>query len=447
MIIDDSVFQKAVAKLHSSGVNPVHWRYEAIFITADGQQIPVHNVESLKRISMYFTETTDYHFLTVNLFKSAYQQILKGNRKLLKLQLTRFPTNLSGETVSSGGNYVETYCAHLLDLASEAVETRVGALTGTYLDDLGGFVTTRVQLVERGIAEFRLWEISGVYRNCTMAHLILGLLSTPITALGESGEINYNVTMYPADNTDPYYQRVIPNGIPLVDIPGWLQLTWGVYMGGIGNYLYQGMWYVYPLYNFTRYQKAKRRVTIINVPKNEMMGLTSSYYVDGDEIYIYATGDTKHTDTSDKRLDRSGTGFKAAKLGNLVSGFTETANGQTSIRKDGNYNVVSFDDRESDVSNIKAVPNLLTDNLWRDSSVVIQNMGNFITLAWENSNVYILYPGIPVRFIYKYRGIPHSLFGTIASVDTHTSTYMNNVSDTMYKNNSNITIHCERATQ
>lgn len=447
MIIDDGVFQNAVAKLHSNTSNPVHWKYEAIFITATGEQIPVHNVQALARISMYFAETTDYLFITVNLFKSAYQQLLQGNRKQLKLQLTRSPTTVSGDPVTTGGNYVETYCAHLLDLTSEAIETRPGAATGTYLDDLGGFVTTKVQLVERGIAEFRLWEISGVYRNCTMGQLILGLLSTPIKALGESGEISYNVTMYAPDNDEPYYQRIIPNGITLVDIPGYLQHMWGVYMGGIGNYLSQGMWYVFPLYNFNRYHKATKRVTIINVPTNEMLGLTVSYHVDGNEIYIYATGDTKHIDTSDKRLDKSGTGFKAAKLGNLVTGFTESANGETFIPKGKNLNVVSFDDREVEADNIKAVPNLLSDNLWRDSSNVIQNMGNFIKLSWENSNMGILYPGIPVRFIYKYRGTPYALFGTLCSADTATTTMLNNITDTKYTNNTVLTIHCERATR
>lgn len=447
MIIDDSVFRDVVGKLHNSGVNPVHWKYDALFIKEGNVEIPVHNVEALVKISLYFTETTSYYIVTVNLFRSAYQELLKNNRKVLKFQLTRTPTTLSGEPVSTGGNYVETYVAHLLDLTSEAIKTNIGGLTGTYLDDLGGLVTIRVQLQERGMAEFRLWEIGGVYRNVTMQNLILGLMSTPIKALGESNEIGYSVSMVKADNDEIYYQRLIPNGISLPNLPGYLQKIWGVYSGGIGNFLHNGMWYIFPMYNFKRYQNTKKRVTIINVPRNEMMGLTTSYHIEGDEIYLYATGDTKHIDTADKRLDKSGTGFKAANLGNLVNGFTESAGGLTYIPKGKNFNVVSFDERNSEVDNIKAVPNLMTDNLWRESAEVIQNMGNFIKLSWENSNPNILYPGIPVRFIYKYRGVPYALFGTVAAIDTKTTTTVNNVTDTAYVNNSNLTIHCERATQ
>ena len=445
MIIDDSTFKLLFNKLHTKAINPVHFNYSALFIDAENKQIPVHNVLSINRISNYSSAISDHIFVSLNVIKSDYFKLLSTNRRLLKMQLTRMPNSVTGTPTSINAGITENYNAYLTDNTSEAIETRSGGLDGNYTDDLGELQEIHVQLVEKGLSEFRLYDIGGVYRNIKPITLLQGLLSHPLKAFGEPKTIGYNVTVYPPDNTEIYYQAVIPNGVNLADLPGWVQKKWGVYSTGLGYYLSQGMWFIFPLYDITRYEKSTKRITILNIPQNEMAGLHTSYVKEDDEVYIYATGNTKHIDTVDRLLDSSGTGFRAAKMGNLLDKFCDSKNGSTTIPTGRNAMTVSFEQREGQLDNIKAVDGLFSSNVWEDSSKTIANLGNVIVLQWENSNHYSLYPGMPVRFIYKYRGIPYSLYGILLGIETEIKTPLASITDQRYISNSKLTLYCERA--
>ena len=451
MIIDDQTFQAQVNKINAGKKKPVHFKYVAEFIDDKLEIIPIHNVVSISRGSKYASAFSDYIFMEVQLFKSVYYKVLGVNRRLLKARITATPNSVLGTETAVTPGYVENYDAFLTDNTSEAVETRPGATTGDQRDDLGGLVTVHVHLVEKGLTEFLRWDVGGVYRNETVGRLIQGLMSQPLKALSATGTVGYNVTIYQPSNTEIYYQRLIPNGVHLIDLPGWIQETWGVYSTGLGYYLKQGMWWVFPLYDLTRYDNTvktpRTRMTIINVPPNERMGVTSSYLIEGNEIYVYATGDTSHIDNSDRGLDDIGTGFRAAKAGNLLDKFDVSKGGNTTIPTARNVTPLTFEQRKGVVDNIKPVPGLFSSNIWRDSTRVAMQMGNYVNLLWENSNSSLLYPGMTVKFIYKAAGIPYALKGILLGADTKIETPLASVIDDKYKNTTNLMIFVERGTR
>jgi len=448
MIIDDAVYKQLFNNINNNQQNPVNWDYTATFIDGStNDEIPVHNVVSIHRISSYMTEISDQLYVSMQVYKSIYMQLIALDRRLLKCQLIRTLTGITGKKSVIGNVVTENYNAFLTDNTSEAIETRSGKLSGNYTDDLGELITIHVQMVEKGLSEFRLWDVGGVYRNCTMKELLQGLMSQPLKALSEDMTKGFSVSVYEPNNTERYYQRLIPNGVRLADLPGWLQKKWGVYSASLGYYLTQGIWYIYPLFDFTRYSNSSTRLTIINVPKNEMMGITNSYYQDGNEIYIFATGDTKHIDFADSQIDRSGQGFKLAKTGNLLDHFHDVKGGQANTPKGRNFVNVSFEQREGELDNIKAVPGLLSSNPWEAASQAIASLINIVKVTWEHSNPYLLYPGMPVKFIYKYRDVPYSLFGILSFTETTVMTYKPNVTDTNYVSSTNLTLSIERATR
>jgi len=445
MILDDIAFRKLFSKIDPNKVNPVNWKYKAIFTDENKNILEVHNVLSVTKISKYNTSVSDYIFVTVQLYKSVYFKLLRTNRRMLQMQLTKTPNSVTGITLSNSLSIIENYDAYLTDNTSESIETRTGGNSGLYTDDIGELVEVDVHLIERGLSEFRLWDIGGVYRNCSITALLQGFMSQPLKSLGETQPVGFNTTIYPVDNKEIYYHLLIPNGVHLVDFPGWLQKRRGIYSTGMGYYLNQGMWYIYPLYDVTRYDKSKKRLTIINVPVNEMQGLTNSYVTEDLETYIFATGNTKHIDTSDRLIDSQGAGFRAAKMANIFNKFSESSKGETTVPIGRNMISLSYEQREGDLDNIKAVPGLFTSNIWEDSSKVVANMGNIVILDWHYSNPNILYPGMPLRFIYKASGVAHSLTGILLAVETVVSTPMSSVLDTRYVSNSRLTLYIERA--
>lgn len=446
MIMDDDLFKQELSKINGVTSNPVNWDYAAEFIDENNNILSVLNVLSLDIVSNYTSAVADHIFISLQISKDIYFKLLNTNRRLLQLKFTRNQVAVTGSTIKDNKSYSYIYNAYLLDNTSEAVETRVGKLEGSQRDLLGELQEIHVQLVEKGLSEFRLWDCGGVYKNTSTGDIIKGLLSQPIQSLGESGNDHYHVTMYEPDNKDKRYQRLIPNGVRLINLPRWIQEKWGVYSTGIGYYLSQGMWYIYPLYNIMRYDTEVKRMTIINVPKNEMMSNSNSYVQIGNELYVYATGDTKHLDNADRHLDSSGTGFRTAKAGNLLDRFTDSKNGETSIAKDQNNIVVSFDNRDGLVNNLKT-DKLFTSNVYEDASNVIKGMCNIVIVNWEYSNPYLLYPGMPIKLLYKYMGKPYALRGVLAETKTSISTPMKSVTDKRYVSLTQLVLTVERVTQ
>ena len=445
MILDDPTFKSLLHKLNTGSVNPVFFNYVAVLIDEHNNKIKVHNVLSLYTEANYDSMLTDKIAITLQMVKSDYLALLKVNTEKLKLQLTKTQSDLYGAALKAPHATTYTYSAKLTDGVSEAIETRIGGLNGTHSDDLGELVELHIELNEDGIMEFKLIEISGVFRNIAIGELLQGLFSTPVKRLNSSNKVGYNVTVYPVDNSGKKYQRKIDNGIRLVDLPNWMQYKWGIYSAGLGYYLTQGMWRFYPLYDITRYDKEKKRLTIINLPQNEMMGNHNSFVIENNETYIYTTGDTKHINRTDYSLEQTGGGVRTAIAGNIFNKFTVNDKGTSVIPTDRNMVTVSFDGRESDLNNIRTSKNMVTSNVWNEASKVIAGMGNIIILKWEHSDHSLLYSGMPVKFIYKYRDTVYSLKGTLLRAATEVSTPMASVLDTRYISNTKLMIYTERA--
>ena len=449
MLIDDQTFKNIYNKITGNINNSVNFNYTGVFIDGgnNNNHIQVHNVLSVDKISKFHVTVSDNIFVALQVYKTVYMQLLAVNRKQLRFQLTYAINSPTGMNVTTGLSIVETYDALLTDNISESIETRSGQLSGNQTDNLGELVEINVQLIERGLSEFRLWDQGGVYRNVTVLQLLQGLMSLPLKTLNQDMTTGFNVTVYPPDNTNIYYQRLIPNGIRLTDLPGFIQKTWGVYSSGLGSYLRKGMWYIYPLYDMSRYNKETKRLTIINIPPNEMMGNPNSYVMIDNELYILTTGITKHIDESDRNLDTTGTGFRTAKAGNLMDKFTQSANGNTVIAPGSNMVSVSYDSRASELTNLKTPDKLLSCNPWADSSRVIMNLTNLIKVTQEYSNHDLFMPYMPVKFIYKKLGKPQVLYGVLLGVESHSSSPLQSSLDKRYRTSSLLTIAVERNTQ
>ncbi len=449
MIIDDALFKNLFYKIDPNKQNPVFYNYTGFFVDDKNNHIQVENVVSLNRTSSYTNTFSDYYHILVQLPKSSYLQLLTVNRKNLKFHLNRKLVSVLGTDFNQSTNTTDIYSAYLTENTSQSLENPVQQLKGNYTDDLNGLVEVVVQLVENGLSEYRLYEIGGVYRNVKLDTLTQGIMSHPIKTIstGVTANSSYDVDIYPIDNNKRYYQILIQNGVRITDLVDKLQDDWGIYQSGCASYLSKGMIYVFPLYDFNRYNSEKKlRLTIVKVPKNEMSNLTNSYVIEGNEVYVFATGDAKHIDNSDANIDNTGSGFRVANVDNLMKHFSETKDGNTVIPKGRNFVNASYDDRKSDVGdNIKNNTNLLSSNYFKDASITKAGLGNQIIIAIEAFHHDLCYPGMPIKYIYKHLNKVYSLFGVLHYVETESKTYKRNKTDTRYVSVSKLILFCERA--
>lgn len=447
MIIDDALFGKELNKLNSHLQNSVNFKYEAEFITENNKIINVHNVNEITILSNFVEKATDETYIFLQMFKSEYFKLLKTNRKILSLKLTKTQISHMGNAIPNGSTTSKVYDANLVTTESEAIQTRIGKLTGTEIDNLGALQDVTVQLIEKGFTEFKTWDVpSGVYKNCDITKLITSFMSLPLKTLDPTMKKGFGCTVYPVDNKEKFYQRIIKQGIEAYRFPRYMQDTRGVYGNGLGSYLFNGIWYIFPIFNVKRYLNDINKLTIINVPKNEMVSNNNSYYLDksNKELYIFATGDTKHIDVSDAHLNTTGVGFKATNSNNLLNGFNKKVDGVLTIPKGQNTMDVTFDSRNSDFNKINT-KNTVTGNRYKEASKITKGMTNTVIIAWEYSDLDLLYPGMPFKFIYKNNDKPYLLYGVLGGVQTTVEAPQKSSIDFRYKSTSILTLITERA--
>ena len=442
MILDDPILKAQFLKINSGSPTPVHWDYKAEFIDEFNNVILAHNVVSIERFTKYDKQTTDDLYISLQVYKTVNIRLQACNPRKLRLRLISIPNVTTGKTDKVGTRTIEVFSAYLTNNSSEAVETRPVALTGQRTDNMGELVEIDVQLVEQGLAEFRLHYVGGTYRNVKLEHLIQGLMSQPLKSLSDSEEIGYGVHVEPPHNTERKYQVPIPANILLIDLPRWVQDTYGLYSSDIGYYLTQQMWYIYPLYDFSRFNTATKRLTIFNVPKNEMLGLDNTYLKEGGNIYIYATGDSRHIDVSNRNLDNSGNAFLSAKSGNLLDHYTVTSKGKTETPPNQNLMRLGFDQRPGKLNNVAINKNMFTNNPWVESSKIISGLGSIVIVKWEASNPKLLLPGMPIKLFYKDKGVLKFLIGTLLQAESLTVTNQKSTIDTRYISETILTLWC-----
>ena len=450
MIIDDELFRSEFSNINASTQNPVNFTYTAEFIDSKNNIIPVHNVLRITYASNFIQNFSDDIRIVLDMYKSNYFKLLKVNRRMLTLRLTKTECSMTGEHISFGSSTSKIYDAALTDNTSETIETRIGALTGTSIDDLGELKEVKVQLIERGYSEFRLIDcMPNVYKNCNITTLMQAFMSTPIKTLDPNLKTGYGCTVYPVDNEELFYQRIIPCGIKLYKFPRHMQDTRGVYGNGLGSYLTNGMWYIFPLYNVERYLRdTSNKLTIINVPQNEMIGNNNSYFMDKSkkELYIFATGKTKHIDSSDRYLNKVGTGFRSVNSSNLLDTFVQKKKGVLTVPKGQNLMSVTFDDRDTDLENINTT-RPITGNRFKEASRVTKAFTNTVVLNWEFSNLDLLYPNMPLKLIYKVNGVPNLLYGVLNGIQTTNETSQQSITDNRYRSTSQLILTTQRATR
>lgn len=440
MIFDDITLYNRYTTLSATDPNPVHWTWSAE-VLSDTTVVPLHKVLGVFITADYIDSLTDSTVVTVSASKSVHRLIQSLPRRDLQLKLIRYPNNTHGNSTLVGESEITTWNAYLRDNSSESLKTLPGSENGNYTDDLSSLITFDIELLPIGFSEFRLLEISGIFKSVTMGRLIQGIMSHPLQLMDNKG---YGVTLTPTDNPDTYYQVSIPSGTKLISLPSLLQKRYGVYSSNIGYYLSRNQWYVYPLLRHKLLDDDIPRLTIINVPSDEMIGSDVTYLREGNNTVIFATGDTSHVDESESKLNNVGNGWRMSKAGNLVDGFRSHAGGVTTVESQRNKVEFDLDHRTGTLFNVGTPSKLFSSNPLAVTSKVAAGMGGLYILNWEASDPSLLHPGMGVRLLYKESGVLQSLTGVLTHAVSNSIADRDTDVDTRYVTNTTLTIYAQR---
>lgn len=401
MAIETTPFQEEIQEIFLKGPNPVHSHWKCLIET------PEVSFEPLKVFSIDIQRLYDEHFadhvlLDVTVPLGTFTSMIMPNKEELTVSITRIPLgevqlsdDIDDEVV------VKRYRAIITNETLHTVTSDSGVLENPENANLSDIVRFEIQLLDIGLEEIRLREVGGIYRDEIPGNVIKYILTDLSNDLNLAEEdAILGVDMVEPDNRLVSKHVIIPHGTKPQDIPALIQdECGGVYNTGIGCYLQNGIWYVWPEFNVKRFDSGTKTLTIINLPPNRYPGVERTYRTTDNQVIILSTGEVTQKDFSHHGQLNKGSGTRFAHGDRIMDGYGVVKDNKFFLDRSKNLTEVNLINRP----NYSVAPTSykrITNNLFSETSRIAKRQGSFVNLVWENSQPELLYPGMPVKLLF-----------------------------------------------
>jgi hypothetical protein len=396
------------------------FRHKATFVSANGSAAAIAVIEKWSSADYVSSFCRDMTIQVATSVKD-YRDVLYARRDNLKCVLQKIQVDpVSGVDVIGGITTSYTYRAFLVDNADATLPHGNPMTSGTYLDGKDDMRYFHVQLVDP-VAEFMsVRSGGGISRYNSNEDFLKALVLT--AAKSEKGEQSVYLKgfeMVPSVNKGEITPDfVVPHSVPLIDVPGWIQENEnGLYDKGLGSFIQDGIWYIYPLYRTNHLKTAVKKLVVFQVPTNVVPLLDNTSYQDGDTLYVVCTGSPSIQDISVSGNFEYGNGVRFIRADELMAAPTaQTEN--TALLNRSKYMAEFQDSTREDgfaiagMSSVKA-----TNNVPFEMSKLAANDGQLFTTTWQNSNADLVFPGMPVQVYHDIGGKIKKYGGTMFQID------------------------------
>lgn len=281
--------------------------------------------------------------------------------------------------------------------------------------DLQTPLTISFQLFNRSLEILRTITVGGIFRKVTNEEVIKAILAKESLRVKIDGkESILGTSMVEADNKKIRDHTIIPQGIKLLALPTYIQEKCnGVYNYGIGTYLQRKIWYVYPLYNTSRFNEADQKLIIYKVKKSHSRGMERTYRVDGKTAYVLATSDSKFEDDANTNFMNEGNGVRLAVASQFMNSPNKSTNNKTVIKRENLNNEFVYGEKEDGKNSVYMSKDSIGDNIFLERTRIAARDGGTISFTWDNADPRILHPGMVVKILYMDNDVMQELNGVL----------------------------------
>ena len=431
------------------GLPPIYtWKAEFLAGTTKVVPMKVVSLSVTRDFHRYFT---DQIVLEVLIAAGDYVYDIYPNRQDLVVTLTK-EGRLRGADAALlapdiGG---QQFRATLLDQysSSTVVEGLRSIAHSKQALNTVDILTIKLQLLDLATDKIRLHTVGGVFSDTSLPD-ILNYILTSVSGqlkLDESNTIK-GVEMVESPNKDLYKHVVIPHGTNFVSIPRFLhEKIGGLYPTGLGFYIFRQYWYVYPLFDLTRYDKTVKTLTLINIPINKLTNTDWTFRKTANQVIALVTGDVKHLDLTESKLQNEGNGVRYLDSRLVVDGFADTSEGENKaiIARTSNNNEFVTDERASGLNNVMMSDSRISSNKYAELSKLAQRTGAEIQCTWENSDMGAVYPGMPVKFLYIKNNKVRELKGIVLGADHYVQTHGKGITESRHRTDTTLHLFVTR---
>lgn len=422
----DSIINQEIQAVASGKTYTIHYEIKAVIHTPK-QDVPALFVESVDTLKDYVHHFSDVVNVSLVIPSEYYNALIYPNREKLEMTLTWNPLlNQEGfeKNVANPSTKIR-YLAKLTEHSSKLVEGNHDQLSTPVTTNGGTMMTIQFQLIDPVIDALRYKTVGMIARNCIPMDFVRYCLTKFSKDLGQgidSKIVGCNVVE--GYSTEPREHLIVPHLTKLVSLPQYVnEHVGGIYPTGFSYYLRNQHWYIYPLWDMNLYAKSQRTLTIINVPSKVMPNANKTFRLTNQQVIILSTGEVRHLDTSETEKSNRGSAVRFIDSRKVVEGFGQTGGNKFVTDYGGNVVETALPPTdEYENSQRQALPDKLEVAMSYNLkySELAERQGSKIMVTWENSQDDILYPGMPVRFIYKINDLPRQLYGTLLAVESMT---------------------------
>jgi hypothetical protein len=445
-MIEKSTLMNEVSKITKDGPKDVHYLYEMWFQLPDGNTIAPLKFMSVDIVRDFTQSFADEIVMEVVFGAGTYSQKVFPQRNNLKAVIQRQYIGEISDTVSANAQ-VETliYTAILMDVRDHAKEGSSPMLDSVQMGDLGDVIKVNFQLIDNVTEWLRGCTVGGVFKQATPWQVLQSMLADESNKMPlERGLSIEAIDMVEADNTEKRAHVVIPHGTPLVALPSYIQdKCGGIYNSEIGFYLHQGSWYVWPLFNTQRFEATPSGLTVINVPENRFPEVERTFRQTANQLIILATGSTRSVDSSNARQVGEGNGFRLTDAKAIFDSFGKTIDNVTTLSRGKNVTEVLFEEAKNGLNHVVQAADKISSNLMSALSKISSRKGQPVQVKWENSRGSLIYPGMPVRYLYEAGGETKELFGVVTMTQDYIHLKGTGSTTRRYASNTSLTLFLE----
>lgn len=412
------LINKDILDIMGSAVGAHNYFYSMVFKFDGEDDLRVMSVIEGDIIQDFRTQYMDDMVFRVLTSGDQYIDRIYPNRENLTVVLELNPIGPVSENADHNrGIITYTKTALLMDSKDPNLSDRGNGLPRPTRDGRMTQADFYVQLIDPPIEQMRLMLSGATANNDTVGNVIRYVYTRACNRISVDQTVQpQGIIMDPPSNTEKITSIIIPQDVYLPDIARYAQKYLnGVYSTGIGTYYWDRHWYVYPLYDVTKYQRAEEKLVVYRSRANYMPVTDRSWTKENGVLSIVATGSLRHNDTKvDKRINE-GNGVRQMRAQQVFDEYTVNEAGKATASRKNNTNEFVSEQTPSGRNNM--APAKISNNLMLQTSLLAERSGEYIQMLWDHCVIGEIYPGMPCKFVTEDGEDVKEMYGTV--VATH----------------------------
>jgi hypothetical protein len=444
--LENSSIYREINAILKDGAKPVHYIWSAD-IHVNGKTYAPLKVISVDFLSDYEANYSDVIIIKLAISGGTYAKRIYPYKDKVDITLYRSPLDEISNTADiSNAIESERYTATLIDQGSPVIDQNGKNTPSEEALNLTNIFEISFQLINKALEQLRLVSVGGIYRNVGVQDVVTGILTKESKNLKVDGiRRPKGVDVVPVSNKAVRDHVVIPQGTQLVYLPEYVQKKCGgIYSAGLGYYYQNDYWYLYPCFDTTRFNSAKKTLTVINIPANRFPSVERSYRQSGTNTVVLATGQVRFKDDSEVQQLNDGNGVRFADADKFMNGFTETSNNKTIASRGTSNSEYVATQRATRINNVKVSSNPINSNTYLEASKLARRQGSVFSFVWENSLPSLVYPGMMVKVLYLDDTEVKEVFGVLLKAHHYVQTQQKGLMNARHITRSALSVFVKR---